>query len=97
MITGCAVDYWACRRLLGCGSIIVLGQKEYYPKFGFQRASRWDIKCPFEVLDEVFMAIELTEKAFQSKVGTVESIVTIPTNILKFFSEIFFFIHHLIY
>ncbi len=42
---------------LGFDSIIVIGHKEYYPKFGFQRASRWNIKCPFEVPDEAFMAI----------------------------------------
>lgn len=57
---------------LGFDSIIVLGHKEYYPKFGFQRASKWGIKCPFEVLDEVFMAIELTEKALEGKAGIVE-------------------------
>jgi len=57
---------------LGFDSIIVIGHKEYYPKFGFQRASKWNIKCPFEVPDEVFMAIELTEKAFEGKAGTVE-------------------------
>nr|QNO42528.1 hypothetical protein MMHALIEK_00003 [Methanosarcinales archaeon ANME-2c ERB4] len=57
---------------LGFDSIIVLGHKEYYPKFGFQRASKWDMKCPFEVPDGVFMAIELTEKAFEGKAGTVK-------------------------
>jgi predicted N-acetyltransferase YhbS len=57
---------------LGFDSIIVIGHKEYYPKFGFQRASRWDIKCPFEVPDDVFMAIELTEKALEGKAGTVK-------------------------
>ncbi|OYT63102.1 GNAT family N-acetyltransferase, partial [Methanosarcinales archaeon ex4484_138] len=35
-------------------------------------ASKCDIKCPFEVPDEVFMAIELTEKAFEGKAGTVK-------------------------
>jgi len=56
---------------LGFDSIIVLGHEEYYPKFGFARASNWSIKCPFEVPDEAFMAIELTEKAFEDKAGTV--------------------------
>lgn len=41
------------------GSIIVLGHPEYYPKFGFEVASKWGVTCPFEVPDEVFMAIEL--------------------------------------
>ncbi|NYT00929.1 MAG: N-acetyltransferase [Methanocellales archaeon] len=57
---------------LGFDSIIVLGHKEYYPKFGFQKASKWNIKCPFEVHEEAFMAIELTEKAFEDKAGTVK-------------------------
>jgi len=53
-------------------SIIVLGHKDYYPKFGFKRASKWNIKCSFEVPDEVFMAIELTEGALKGKAGTVK-------------------------
>ena len=57
---------------LGFDSIVVLGHKEYYPKFGFIRASNWSIKCPFEVPDEAFMAIELTERAFEDKAGTVK-------------------------
>ncbi len=57
---------------LGFDSIIVLGHKDYYPKFGFVEASRWKIKCPYEVPDEVFMAIELTEKSLESKAGTVK-------------------------
>lgn len=57
---------------LGFDSVIVLGHKDYYPKFGFQKASKWNIKCPFEVPDEAFMAIELTEKALEGKAGTVE-------------------------
>ena len=57
---------------LGFDSVIVLGHKDYYPKFGFQKASKWNIKCPFQVPDEAFMAIELTERAFEDKAGTVE-------------------------
>lgn len=56
---------------LSFDSVIVLGHKEYYQKFGFQRASKWGIKCPFDVPDEVFMAIELTNKALENKAGTV--------------------------
>lgn len=57
---------------LGFDSIIVLGHKDYYPKFGFRRASEWNIQCPFKVLDEVFMAIELTDGALENKAGTVK-------------------------
>jgi len=56
----------------GFSSIIVLGHKDYYPKFGFQKASKWNIRCPFEVSDEAFMAIELKENALKSKPGVVE-------------------------
>lgn len=57
---------------IGFDSIIVLGHRDYYPKFGFERASKWNIKCPFEFPDEAFMAIELTEKALENKAGTVK-------------------------
>ena len=57
---------------LGFDSVIVLGHGEYYPKFGFQRASKWGIKCPFDAPEEAFMAIELTDKALENKVGTVK-------------------------
>lgn len=56
---------------LGFDSIIVLGHKEYYPKFGFQPASKWKIKCPFDAPDEVFMAIELVKGALEGKSGVV--------------------------
>ena len=56
---------------LGFDSVIVLGHAQYYPRFGFQRASTWGIKCPFEAPDEAFMAIELRENALKEKAGTV--------------------------
>jgi len=59
-------------RELGFDSIIVLGHEDYYPKFGFKRASKWNIKCCFEVPDEVFMAIELIDGALKGKEGTIE-------------------------
>ncbi len=57
---------------LGFNSIIVLGHKDYYPKFGFMRASEWNIECCFEVPDEVFMAIELTVGALEGRAGTIK-------------------------
>jgi putative acetyltransferase len=57
---------------LGFDSIIVLGHEDYYPKFGFKRASKWDIKCPFEVPGEAFMAIELNDRALEGRAGTVK-------------------------
>ncbi|MFX1521000.1 MAG: GNAT family N-acetyltransferase [Promethearchaeota archaeon] len=57
---------------LGFDSIIVVGHKDYYPKFGFQKASKWGVQCPFEVPEGAFMAIELTEKALENKAGVVQ-------------------------
>ncbi len=57
---------------MGFESIFVLGHPEYYPKFGFKKASDWNIKCPFEAPDNAFMAIELVEGALSNKEGVVE-------------------------
>ncbi|EJR21473.1 GNAT family N-acetyltransferase [Bacillus cereus] len=57
---------------LGYGSVVVLGHPGYYPKFGFKKASEWNIKAPFEVPDEVFMVIELSENALQGVEGVVQ-------------------------
>jgi predicted N-acetyltransferase YhbS len=56
---------------LGFQSVIVLGHKDYYPKFGFKQAVLWNIKPPFEVPDEVFMALELSEHSLRNVRGVV--------------------------
>ncbi|MEO4054804.1 N-acetyltransferase [Solibacillus sp. CAU 1738] len=53
-------------------SVVVLGHPEYYPKFGFKKASLWGIKAPFEVPDEAFMALELVPHALDDVYGVVE-------------------------
>lgn len=57
---------------LGYHSVIVLGHKDYYPKFGFKSASLWNIRAPFDVPDDVFMALELTENALEDVQGIVQ-------------------------
>ncbi|MFC5592040.1 GNAT family N-acetyltransferase [Sporosarcina soli] len=57
---------------LGYKSVIVLGHPEYYPKFGFKKASIWGIKASFEVPDEALMAMELRENALEKISGIVE-------------------------
>jgi len=57
---------------LGFGSVIVLGHEHYYPKFGFEPASKWGIKASFDVPDEVFMAIEIIPNALKHISGTVQ-------------------------
>ncbi|UCF12895.1 MAG: N-acetyltransferase [Thermoplasmatales archaeon] len=59
-------------RELGYNSVIVVGHQDYYPRFGFERASKWKIKCPFEVPDKAFLAIELKDGALTEKLGIVE-------------------------
>ncbi|MET7754588.1 bifunctional class I SAM-dependent methyltransferase/N-acetyltransferase [Streptomyces sp. NPDC005389] len=48
-------------RLRGEPLVLVLGHPEYYPKFGFVRASEYGIKPGFEVPDEAMMALVLDD------------------------------------
>ena len=59
-------------KALGYKFVVVLGHSDYYPKFDFKKASTFNIKCPFEVADEAFMALELTENSLANISGTVE-------------------------
>ncbi len=59
-------------RELGFESIILLGHPTYYPKFGYRKASDFDIKLPFDVPVENCMAIELVEDALKNVNGMVE-------------------------
>ncbi len=60
----------ACRRL-GTAGVVVLGHPEYYPKFGFVRASTLGWRSEYEVPDEAFMAIELRPGTLGGKPGTI--------------------------
>ena len=50
---------------------VVLGHPEYYPKFGFVRASTLGWRSEYEVRDEAFMAIELRPGTLGGKPGTI--------------------------
>lgn len=50
-------------RAAGLTGVVVVGHPEYYPRFGFVPASRYGIKCEYNVPDEVFMALELRDGA----------------------------------
>ena len=52
-------------------SVVVLGHRHYYPKFGFVPAERWNIKSPYDVPTEVFMAIELETDGLKDISGLV--------------------------
>lgn len=58
-------------RELGFDSINLVGHAEYYPRFGFERASRYGVRCAFEVPDEASMLLELKPGALNGVSGVV--------------------------
>lgn len=57
---------------LGFKSVIVLGHPTYYKKFGYKNAIHFNIKAPFDVLEDCFMAIELIDGGLKGVSGVVE-------------------------
>lgn len=52
--------------------MVVFGHPAFYPKFGFELASKWNIKSPIEVPDEASMAIELVKGFLNDKTGLID-------------------------
>ena len=52
-------------KAMACSAVVVLGHPEYYPRFGFSPASRFGLRCEYNVPDEAFMAMELEPGAFE--------------------------------
>lgn len=57
---------------LGYGSSVLLGHKDYYPKFGYKRAIDFGIEFPFDVPHEFCMAIELLPDGLKDVHGMVK-------------------------
>ena len=55
-----------------CPFVIVLGHPEYYPRFGFERASRYGIRSEWQVPDEAFMILILDESLAQTISGVAK-------------------------
>ncbi len=55
-----------------CDSIILLGHENYYPKFGYEKASKYGIVIPFDAPDENCMAIEFVKNGLKGVSGNVE-------------------------
>lgn len=55
----------------GCSAVVVLGDSNYYPRFGFVPAKEKGLGCEYGVPDEVFMVLELASGALQGCSGTV--------------------------
>jgi putative acetyltransferase len=59
-------------RRLGQNIVVVLGHTKYYPRFGFEIASRKGLRCEFPAPDEAFMVAELTPGALRGVSGLVK-------------------------
>lgn len=59
-----------CKQL-GCRAVVVVGHPEFYPRFGFVPASRYALRCEYDVPDDVFMAVELDPGALENASGLV--------------------------
>jgi predicted N-acetyltransferase YhbS len=58
-------------RKLGFKSVIVVGHPEYYPRFGFEKASKYGISASFHVPDNALLAISLEKDALKDCRGAV--------------------------
>lgn len=54
------------------GALVVLGHTDYYPKFGFEAASKFDLWCEYDVPEGVFMAREIIPDYLAEKAGVIE-------------------------
>ena len=52
-----------------CVFVIVLGHADYYPRFGFEPASRYGVRSEWEVPDDAFMILVLNESVMQGISG----------------------------
>lgn len=56
---------------LGYETAVVLGHKDYYPRFGYRKAADFGITFPFDVPDELCMIVELVPHAADGLCGMV--------------------------
>ena len=53
----------------GCPFIVVVGHADYYPRFEFRPASKYRIKCEWDVPDNAFMLLVLDQAKMESVSG----------------------------
>ena len=58
-------------RAAGCPFVVVLGHHEYYTRFGFVPASRYGLRCEWDVPDESFMVHVLDPAATAAAAGQI--------------------------
>lgn len=59
-------------RSLGFQSVVLLGHADYYPRFGYQKASDFGIALPFPVPEENCMVKDLEGNGLTEVAGVVE-------------------------
>lgn len=57
---------------MGFRSINLVGHEHYYPRFGYERASKYNVRFPFEAPDENCMILSLAPGALEGITGTIE-------------------------
>ncbi len=55
-----------------CPFIVVLGHPGYYPRFGFEKASKHNVKSQWDVTEEAFMVLVLDRSYNGNLSGTAE-------------------------
>lgn len=56
----------------GYPACAVLGDPNYYGRFGFKPASDYQFRCPWEVPEGAFQMVELVEGQFEGRSGLIE-------------------------
>lgn len=56
---------------LGYAAIVLLGHKDYYPRFGYKKASLFGVSFPFNAPDDYCMVAELRKNALRDISGVV--------------------------
>lgn len=56
---------------LGYGTAVLLGHKDYYPRFGYKKAMDYGIEFPFNAPQECCMVIELLPNALNNIKGGI--------------------------
>ncbi|MBE0557855.1 MAG: N-acetyltransferase, partial [Proteobacteria bacterium] len=51
--------------------VVVLGHPHYYPRFGFEPASRWSLRSEWDVPEEAFLVLALDTSALAQSRGII--------------------------
>jgi putative acetyltransferase len=58
-------------RAFGAGAVVLVGEPDYYARFGFVAAQRFGLRCKWPGTEEAFMALELVSGALAGCSGLV--------------------------